>query len=103
MSQTREQRRHEPLVFQEAEMERFCRKCEREIKEDYDAKLVAIREATRMEIVKKTRRIHEQLSTVYSEAQTKSAEEYSKLEKQKTELKREFERQRRRCRASLTV
>jgi uncharacterized protein YdcH (DUF465 family) len=44
-----------------------------------------------MEIVEETRRIHEQLTTVYSEAQTKVAEEYSKLEKQKADLKREFE------------
>ena len=45
-----------------------------------------------MEISEETRRIHEQLSTVYSEAQTKALEKCSKLEKQKAELKREFER-----------
>jgi hypothetical protein len=45
-----------------------------------------------MEIAVETRKIYEQLSTVYGEAQTKAAEEYSKLEKQKAELKREFER-----------
>jgi hypothetical protein len=56
MSQTREQRRHELHVYQKAEMERFRRKCERELKEDYDAKLIAFREATRMEIAKETRR-----------------------------------------------
>ena len=93
MSQTREQRRHELHLYQKAEMERFRRKWERELKDDYDAKLIAIREATRMEMIaEETRRIHEQLSTVYSEAQTKAAEEYSKLEKQKAELKREFKR-----------
>ena len=56
-------------------MERFRRKCERELKEDCDAKLIAIREATRMEIAEGTRRIHEQLFKVYSEAQTKAAKE----------------------------
>ena len=45
-----------------------------------------------MEIAEETRKIYEQLSKVYSEAQTKAAEEYSKLEKQKAELKREFEK-----------
>jgi hypothetical protein len=92
MSQTREERRHALHVYQKAEMERFRRKCERELKEDYDTKLIAIREATRMEIAEETRKIHEQLSTVYSEAYTKAAEEYSKLEVQKAQLKREFER-----------
>jgi hypothetical protein len=37
MFQTREQRRHVLHVYQKAEMERFHRKCERELKEDYDA------------------------------------------------------------------
>jgi hypothetical protein len=78
MSQTREERRHALHVYQKAEMERFRRKCEKELKDDYDAKLIAIREATRMEIAEETRRIHEQLSTVYSEAQAKAAEECSK-------------------------
>ena len=64
MSQTREERRQELQVYQKAEMERLCRKYERELKNDYDAKLIAIREATRMEIAEEIRRIHEQLSTV---------------------------------------
>jgi hypothetical protein len=42
MSQTREQRRHELHVYQIAEMKSFRRKCERELKEDYDAKLISI-------------------------------------------------------------
>ena len=58
MSQTREERRQELQVYQKAEMERLRRKCERELKDDYDAKLIAIREATRMEIAEETRRIH---------------------------------------------
>jgi hypothetical protein len=92
MSQTREERRNTLHMYQKAEMERFRRKCEKEPKEDYDAKLIAIREATRMEIAEETRRIHEQLSTVYSEAQVKAADEYSKLKRQKVEIKRKFER-----------
>jgi hypothetical protein len=72
--------RHELHVYQKAEMGRFHRKCERELKEDYDVKLIAIREATRMEIAEETRKFYEQLYTVYSEVQTKAAEEYSKLE-----------------------
>ena len=92
MSQTREERRQELQVYQKAKMEHFRRKCERELKDDYDAKLIAIPEATRMEIAEETRRIHEQLSTVYSEAYAKAAEEYSALEQQRENLKREFER-----------
>jgi vacuolar-type H+-ATPase subunit F/Vma7 len=80
MSQTREERRNTLQVYQKAEMERFRRKCERELKEDYDAKLIAIREATRMEIAEETRRIHQQLSTVYSEAQATAANESAKLD-----------------------
>ena len=73
-------------------MERFCRKCEQELKEDYDAKLIAIREAARLQIAEETKKIHQHLSKVYSEAYTKAAEEQSKLEKQKAKLKCEFER-----------
>ena len=92
MSQTREERRQELQVYQRAEMDHLRRKYEQELKDDYDAKLVAIREATRMEIAEETRKIHEQLSTVYSEAYAKAAEEYSALDQQRTELKSEFER-----------
>jgi hypothetical protein len=49
-------------------MERFRRKCERELKENYDAKPITIREATRMKTAEETKKIHEQLSKVYSEA-----------------------------------
>ena len=73
-------------------MERLRRKYERELKDDYDAKLIAIWEATRMKIAEDTRNIHEQLSTVYSEAYVKATEEYSALEQQRAELKSEFER-----------
>jgi hypothetical protein len=43
-----------------------------------------------MEIAEETRRIHEQLSTVYSEAQAKAADEYSKLERHKADIRREL-------------
>jgi hypothetical protein len=92
MSQTREERRNTLHVYQKAEMERLRGKCEKDLKEDYDAKIIAIREATRMEIAEGTRRIHEQLSTVHSEAQAKAAYEYSKLERQKADIRREFKR-----------
>jgi hypothetical protein len=42
MSQTRKERRNALYVYQKAEMEIFRRKCEKELKEDYDAKLIAI-------------------------------------------------------------
>jgi hypothetical protein len=45
-----------------------------------------------MEIAEKTKKIHEHLSKIYSEAYTKAAEEHSKLEEQKAKLKCKFER-----------
>ena len=45
MSQTREERKLELQVYQKAEMERLRRKYERELKDDYDAKLIAIRDS----------------------------------------------------------
>jgi hypothetical protein len=90
MYQTREERIHALHVYQKAEMKRLRRKCERELKEDYDAKLIGIQESTRIEIVGKTKNIHEHLPKVYTEAYTKAAEEHSELEEQKAKLKCEF-------------
>jgi hypothetical protein len=92
MSRSREERRHALHVYQKAEIERFPRKCGRELKEDYDAKLIGIWKATRIEIAEETKKIHEHLFKVYSETYTKAAEEHSKLEEQKVKLKGEFER-----------
>jgi membrane protein involved in colicin uptake len=92
MSQSREERKHNLCVYQKAELERFRHKCEQKIKEDHVAKLIALREATRLDISEETRKIHEQLSNVHGDAYAKAAEEHSKLEQQNAEPRREYEK-----------
>ena len=62
-------------------------------KKNYEAKLIALWKATCLKIAYETRKIHKELSNVYSEAYAKAAEEYSKLVQLKADLRCEFERQ----------